>query len=282
MIYHVNELALMPIREMYSGPDNDVMVCEDLKEKNKSYYTVIFVKNHSIAKRLLQIFNSEENKNKKCYLDFFTQNECFGIIFPYIEERYLTEFYMDTQFSLETCENICINLIMECLSSKMPYPLLYLILMERQIYLRADENVQLGYPLEMSLLNEEIGEEECTVVCATVVRDLLKKHGDEKATSYQLLNRKIKKRAYRQFKDLYYDVKMTAINIGGNKKSLRENIKNLKERSTLLFRILLVICIILIILAIISFVSMIAGGRIPFLRLFSNGFEVIGTESLIK
>ena len=284
MIYHVNELALMPIREQYSGPDNDLVICEDMREEKKAYYTVLLIKNHELARKVLKVLESGK-RNGQCYLDIFTVNDGFGIVFPYIRERYLTDFYMDSQFSLEACETICINLIMECLSSPMPYPLLYLLLMERQIYLRADNNVQLGYPLNLSLLDENAREEDCAVVCASVVRDLLRRHGDEEAASYQLLTRKVKKRAYRKFTDLYYDVKMTAIN-PDNKKDLKGKIKglkgNVKEKSPVLFRILLAICIILVILALISIISMLAGGRIPLLRFFSNNFKVIGTESLLK
>ena len=282
MVYQVNGLALMPIREVYSGPDNDVLICEDMAEEKKNYYTVILIRNHDLAKKILQIFNTEEGAKGKAYLDVFTQNEDFGMVFPYIKERLITEFYMEDQTSLETCESICINLIMECLSTPMPYPLLYIILMERQVYLRADASVQLGYPKDLTMIDEKIGEDECAVVCATILRDLLQAHADKKAASYELVSRKSKKGAYRKFKDLYFDIKMTSINPDVRNSKLQKAKAVARERSNVLFNILRFICIILIICAILCILSMLTKGKIPFLVFFSNHFKMIGTESLIK
>ncbi len=280
MDYQVNGLPLRIVREVYSGPANDVLVCEDSSVRN-SYYTVLLIKDHMLAKRLLEILVANNGKPSKCYIDIFTCNEGFGVVFNYIKERFLMEFYMGNSFSLPVCEEICTNLIMECISTMMPYPLLYLVLKQKQIHLSSDNAIRFGIPLDWSELDENTGEEECTILCATLLRDMLVDKEKEKAVSYELLSKKIKKQSYTRFKDLYFDVKMSSV--APKKSNLFSRMKAILFRNqTKIFRLLLYISIILAVIVIIMLISQIITGEIPFLRVFFNTFDQIGTESLRK
>lgn len=279
MVYQVNGLALRTVREISVGSVNDIYVCEDINGPDNSYYEVLIIKNHAIAKRMVEVLGQEKSGDHPCYVAIFTVNEDFGIVFEYVKERLLSDFYMGKSFSLEKCEHICINLIMECIASTMPYPLLYLLLKQIQIHLQADESVHLGYAVELSELDAGIGEEDCVVVCASIIRDLLQSKAEQKATSYQLISKKIKKQSYRTFKDLYSDVKLSSVK--PKKKGIFRRISAaMRDKSTTLFRILVVICSILVILALIALITQLVTGQIPFLRFFVNTFEYIGTESM--
>lgn len=280
MDYQVKGLSLRTVREVYSGQANDVLVCEDVEVRN-SYYTVLLIKDHVLAKRLLEILVADNGKPSKCYIDIFTCNEGFGVVFDYIKERFLTDFYMGSSFSLPVCEEICTNLIMECISTMLPYPLLYLVLKQKQIHLSSDNSIHFGTPLDLSELNEKAGEEDCTVLCATLLRDMLVEKEKEKAVSYELLSKKIKKQSYTRFKDLYFDVRMSSTD--PKKKNLLTHIKGFFYRNQKgLFRILLYASVILCIIVIIMLISHAITGEVPFLRIFFNTFEQIGTESLRK
>lgn len=279
MKYQVKEMSLESIREIYIGSVNDVYICEDLNSTGRDYYTVMIIKDHVLAKEFLQIASGEGMTSGPCYIDVFACGQGLGLVFEYIRERYLEDFYMGEQFSLDVCESICVNLIIECMATDMPYPLLYLCLQQKQIHMRRDNSIQLGCPLDISGLDGTIGEEACAGLCAMILRDLLVSKARQKADSYQLLSKKITKSSYLHFKDLYYDVRMASQE--PKKKNLLLQIRSFFYRNQKsLFRILLYLSVILLILALVGVIFQLTTGDVPYLRVFVNTFKRIGTESL--
>lgn len=279
MRYQVKEMSLESIREVYIGSVNDVYICEDMNSSGHDYYTVMIIKDHALAKEFLHIAAGSEKSSEPCYIDVFTCSQGFGLIFEYMKERYLEDFYMGEQFSLDVCETVCVNLVIECMATNLPYPLLYLCLQQKQIHMRRDNSVQLGCPLDISGLDRSVGEEACVGLCAMILRDLLVSKARQKADSYQLLSKKITKSSYLHFKDLYYDVKMASQE--PKKRNLLLQIRGFFYRNQKpLFRILLYLSVFLLILALIGVIFQLTTGDIPYLRIFVNTFKRIGTESL--
>lgn len=279
MRYQVKEMSLESIREVYIGSVNDVYICEDMNSSGHDYYTVMIIKDHALAKEFLHIAAGSEKGSEPCYIDVFTCSQGFGLIFEYMKERYLEDFYMGEQFSLDVCETVCVNLVIECMATNLPYPLLYLCLKQKQIHMRRDNSVQLGCPLDISGLDRTVGEEACVGLCAMILRDLLVSKARQKADSYQLLSKKITKSSYLHFKDLYYDVKMASQE--PKKRNLLLQIRGFFYRNQKpLFRILLYLSVFLLILALIGVIFQLTTGDIPYLRIFVNTFKRIGTESL--
>lgn len=279
MRYQVKEMSLESIREIYVGSANDIYICEDLSSSGHDYYTVMIIKDHTLAKEFLQIASGENGNREPCYIDVFTCGQGLGLVFEYIKERYLEAFYMGEQFSLPICETICVNLIIECMSTNLPYPLLYLCLQQKQIHMRMDNSIQLGCPLDIAELDRNIGEEACVGLCATILRDLLVSKARQKADSYQLLSKKITKGSYLHFKDLYYDVKMASEE--PKKKNILLWMRGFFYRNQkLLFRVLLYLSVALFVLALIGLIFQLTTGDIPYLRFFINTFKKIGTESM--
>lgn len=281
MDYRVNGFVLRTVREVYSCSVNDLYVCEDLNGPMNSYYSVLMIKDHEYVKRFLEIVTADTGKPSKCYIDTFTCPEGFGVVFPYVKERMLVDFYMGENITLQVSETICINLIMESISTMLPYPLLYLVLKQNQIHLRADNSIQFGCPRDLTDMDSSIGEEECVVLCATILRDLLVSKEKEKAVSYELITMKITKQSYSRFKDLYFDVKMAATNPKKNRFFFRIKEYFMLHQRTI-FRLLLVIAIVLAIFAIVTLISQMVTGDIGILKIFINTFRYIGTESLRK
>lgn len=279
MRYQVKEMSLESIREVYIGSVNDVYICEDMNSSGHDYYTVMIIKDHALAKEFLHIAAGSEKSSEPCYIDVFTCSQGFGLIFEYMKERYLEDFYMGEQFSLDVCETVCVNLVIECMATNLPYPLLYLCLQQKQIHMRRDNSVQLGCPLDISGLDRSVEEEACVGLCAMILRDLLVSKARQKADSYQLLSKKITKSSYLHFKDLYYDVKMASQE--PKKRNLLLQIRGFFYRNQKpLFRILLYLSVFLLILALIGVIFQLTTGDIPYLRIFVNTFKRIGTESL--
>lgn len=278
MIYQSEHMTLNSVMDVFRGKVNDVVICENIKDGRSSYYTVLVVKDHVIVKKLVRILKEQETD---CCVDMFNWENNFCLVFDYVKERKLYDFYMAGGLSLENCEEICINLIIQCMISGLPYPLLYLVLEQRQLHLLKDNSVALGYALDLEKLDENCTQDQCTMQCAIILRELLKQKTTKKNVGYKLLLKKIPKQSYRSFRELYKDIQLCASSF--QKRSIRQKIGDFSYRNqSTFFKIILIVSLILMVLAVIMLISDAVWGELPFLRIFYNNFTQIGTESLLK
>ena len=260
MIYESPKMRLKCIQVVKKGPVNDIMVCQDIDVPGSSLYTLLAVKKHKTARKFLEIIEKSERQDQDFMVECFSVRGDFFIVFPYKQERPLKSFYNGRAYKLAECEDICINVILTCISSGLPYPLLYLILEQ---------------------LDPDKTERDCTVQCARVLMELLEPKASQKAVSYQLLQKKTAKRSYQKFTELYKDIRIASA--PKKKKGIRAMLKRWFARNRdRLFGILLWICALLILVVIASFVTQAIFGDIPWLRFFFNSFKTIGTESLLQ
>ncbi|MBO5279074.1 MAG: hypothetical protein J6B06_06270 [Lachnospiraceae bacterium] len=281
MVYKSGRLELVSIREVFCSSVNDVVICKDRNAVPEIYYTLLIIKEHEVAKRLLQIYESAGPECRKSYIECFASGQQFYMVFPYQKERPLESFYMETEYSLNTCEAICMNLIVQCIAARLPYPLLYLVLTQKQIHIAADNTIYFSYQFHLDELDESRTEAHCASVCAMMMISLLEKKSAGKLVSYQLLKKKGMHGDYGTLTDLYRDARMSALreeNVGilGNGKRL------FKKYQHIVLKLLLVICIAMGITALIMILSQLVLGDIPLMRIFVNTFKKIGTESLLQ
>ena len=280
MIYQSEHLTLRSVMDVFRGEINDVQICEEISGNQGNYYTLLTIKDHETVKKLLRIIRRSE-RSMECCVDMFTNNGGYCMVFPYIKERKLADFYMAKAIPLELCEDICLSLLLQCMASTLPYPLLELVLKQGQIHLLKDNSIVLGYCMDLSELKEESGQKECVMQCAIRIRELLQEKTTKKNVSYQLLLKKIPKRSYSDFRELYKDIRLSRTNI--EKKGIKSRIKGLWQRNqSEVFRFLLFLSAVLAVLVLLMFLSNAIWGDVPFLRLFINTFKQIGTESLVK
>lgn len=281
MIYQSQKMRLKCIRVLEKTPANEILICQDLNAAEEGLYTVLVVYDHEIVRKFLTVYEQSEYDQSASCVDSFSDQGVFLIVYPYFRERALQDFYMGTAYSLGECEDICINTILACISAEIPYPLLYLILQQKQLHLAKNHNVYLGYTINLEELDEQITERECVVACAKILRELLEPKASQKAISYQLLDKKISKKSYHKFTELYKDIRIAAApkQRGSIMGHLRAWFMRNRDR---IFRVMLRLCILLVILVIATFVTQAIFGDIPWLRLFINGFKKIGTESLLQ
>lgn len=277
MVYQVDNMSLNCIRDVFKGEVNDVYVCQDIMAPLTTYYTVLKVKKHETAKELLESFETYSFSP----IGVAADSDGLLVVFPYRQERKLDDFYMGETYSIQTCETICINLIMECISCGLPYPLLYLILRQSEIHLQKDNSVYFGFSLDLSQFEKRRVEKDCVVKCASIVLDLLADQSVTKAVSYELMSRKVPRQSYQRFTELYKDVKMAADSEA--KAGIFKRLKAfLSRNSDTIFRIFIVLCSILAITAIILILTQLIFGDVGFLRIFVNTFKKIGTESMLQ
>ena len=281
MIYESENAKYEVLSTVLSTEDFDVLICGDLSGENRSKYTVFLVRSHELIKRLLVMLdaNAIPDGGSGVIIENFSTGKDHFFVFPYRQERALDKFFVGEGMGINQCETICCNVILACITSGLPYPLLYLILKHRLVNLSRDDSIYLSYCVDLTELDEKIGERECVVCCAEILTDLLERASFEKAISYQILVKKSANKSYTQFIELYRDVRIAAAPEG--KVGIFKRIKKFFSRhSDLFFRILFVVCSILAIVALVMLLSNLFFGDLPWLRIFYNNFKVIGTQSL--
>lgn len=281
MIYQSQKMRLKSIRVIERTSMNDILVCQDLNASEESLYTTLVIYDHELVKKILTIYDRSEYAKEKSCIDSFSDQGAFVLVYPYYKERSLQKFYMGTTYTLDECEEVCINTLLACIAAEIPYPILYLILEQKQLHLAKNHNVYLGYTINLEKLDVKKTERDCAVQCAKILRELLEPKAAQKAISYQLLDKKIAKKSYHRFTELYKDVRIASATKNRNGLWARCKAWFYRNRDSL-FGILFWICVLLVLIVIVSFVTQAIWGDILWLRLFFNGFKEIGTESLLQ
>ena len=287
MVYQVGKMILQETQEVFRGKLNDVVICQDIAAGGKMYYTVLVVYDRMLAKKLMDLFHNRNGQKKNKFVADFTWRDSYLMVFDYVRERPLKQFFTSEIATLTECEELCMNLVVECIASGVPYPILYLQLLQDQIHISKDKNVYLGYCVDLEQFSVDITERDCATLCAQKIFPMLgqidaeKKGKVKKATSYKLLESRSWKSGYHRLTDLYKDLKMASAPL--KKDGILARIRQfIRHHQDLIFRLLLILCVVLGILALIMIVSQILFGDVPFLRLFVNTFKIIGTESLLQ
>lgn len=286
MIYYSGNMELEVISEIFRGQVNDVVVCRNRLSAADARYTLLVVHDRDCARTMLRIMENNTRSGESPCLGCMTQNEDLIFIFPYREERKFSSFAKGQVSGPRVGEQICVNVVMECLSNGLPWPLLYLVLEQDGVQITKDNSIYFTMCLDLSQLDAEKTERNCVSSCAGLLLGLLtapERNGRSKKRkqlqSFDLMYKKTAKNAYSSFPELYQDIKLTAL--PEEKVSLKNRIKGMWVRNRdRLFRILLVLCTILVIVALAALITQIIFGDIPWLRLFQNNFDVIGTENL--
>lgn len=287
MVYYAQNMELEVISQVFHGSVNDVAVCRDRLSASGALYTLLAVHDRECARKMLVVMENSQRSGESSCLLHFSQNETMLFLFPYREERKFSAFAAGQMISPEAGEAICINLVMECLSTDLPWPLLYLVLEQDCVQIAKDNTVYFTMILDLKDLEPGRTERNCVSSCARLLLDLLaepvaggsRRRRRKKLKSFELIRKKMGKNAYTGFPELYQDIKLTAL--PPVKPSLKSEFRifwqNNRDR---LFRLLLVLCILLVIAAVVVLLSQLIFGDVPLLRLFRHTFDVIGTENL--
>nr|WP_297703858.1 hypothetical protein [uncultured Butyrivibrio sp.] len=281
MIYESDRMRLLVVATKFVGEVNDCYICRDLLSPGGILYTVIVVHQHDVVRDVLALFALSDRKGEKILIDDFASVDKHVYVFPYHKERPLQDFYEGDSLTLAQCENVCISIILACITSDLPYPILYLLLNNNMLQLSSDRSVFFGYEMDFKELDVNIGERECVQICAEILLGLLEPKAGQKATSYYLLQKKIANGSYTRFTDLYRDITIAAVT---TKKITPFVLIKLwiKRNADYLIGMLFWISLILAIFAISIILSRFFLGGNSWFRLLFNTFKKIGTESLVQ
>ncbi|MCR4997032.1 MAG: hypothetical protein K6A61_07005 [Butyrivibrio sp.] len=281
MIYESGKMQLQVVATKFVGEVNDCYICRDMLSPGGILYTVIVVHKHEAVRDVLSLFSLSGRNGKDILIDDFSYGEKHIYVFPYYRERPLSRFYDGESMILSQCEDVCINIILACITSDLPYPILYLLLKDDMLQISGDRSVFWGYELKLENLDISIGESECARVCADILLDLLKPKAGQKATSYYLLQKKTENGSYSKFTDLYRDITIASV----SKKKITPLVLFklwIKKNSDRIIGILFWISLILAVLTLSIILSSVFLGGNSWIRLFFNTFKKIGTENLTQ
>nr|DAL19929.1 MAG TPA_asm: hypothetical protein [Caudoviricetes sp.] len=267
------------VRDVFVGKDHVVSVCKYLQSVSVEYKVIWLVKNRELAKKIIGVFSKTVFFREK-EKSIFTYQDAVCFVLPYEEERPLMNFYLATvRMGVCSGQQIWQQLLVKCMSSELPKPILYLILRQRQIKISQDGNIYFQYELDVTELNPAVTEAECTMECARIIRELMDlEHVSTQAAV--LIDRKLKRKGYIEFIDLYKDIKIMIHQEAEIKKtSFREKIESRKDN---IFRLLLVMGIILLVIVIVIAVLQWKFQGDSAFRIFHYSVDQIGTESLLQ
>ncbi len=162
-------MQLKTLSVVKSGKSGEILICEDIAGKHKNTYPVLTLEDHEAVHGIVSAYAGADYIDTPTYYDMFSEGGRYYIVYPYVHERPLYQFYRGDALSLAECEEICINLIVSCMTSNLPWQLLYLVLKQRQIHLAADRSISLGYCIDLSEFDENVGARECDRECATIL-----------------------------------------------------------------------------------------------------------------
>ena len=287
MVYHADGMELEVIWEAFRGSVNDVSVCRNRNSSAGTCYTLLSIHDRSCIKTVLDLLDRSDRNTEDACLLRFSHNEQLCFLFEYRPERHFSAFAHGQMRSPGVGEEICVNLVMECLSYPLPWPLLYLVLTQDNIHIAKDNGIYFTPLLDLSMLNPAFGEDACVSCCARILLEFLSgapaggRPSRKKLKSFELIRKKSEKHAYSGFPELYRDIKVTAL--PPVKAGFWARLRGFWARNKdTLFRIFLVLCILTVVLAVIVLISQLIFGDVPLFRLFQNSFDVIGTENLHK
>ena len=260
---------------------NEIRICENTADPQRTRYTVLVVSDHEVMHKFIEIYDKATYLQDAPNVRMYTDEGKFFIVYPYVSERFLSEFYMGSTMTLRECEEVCTNLIIACMTSNLPWPLLYLMLRQREIHIAKDLSVYISYRYDLTELDPSIDEGDCANECAKILVELLEPKSDRRANSYLLLIKKTDKQSYDRFTELYKDLQIAAEPIRKRGLLLHIKVWFARNRDTI-FRVLLWVSILLAIFVLLTFITNLLFGDVPWLRLFTRNFDKIGLESLLQ
>ena len=269
------------VREVLNGGANDVYVCQARNEPAAPYKTIWLVKDRRAARELM---GRSGDMCEECFM----HNENAGFVFGYGGERPLDKFYQGTiQGEAVSESQVWLELTVRCMTSGLPPGVLNLILKQKQVHIGADGSIWFGYFLDLSGDDGKAGEKENVTLCAAYITELIESGMEVKAggaKSIQVMNliqKKLIRKKYREFMQLYSDIKLMTREHGpGNRKGrLRAAVTS---RQDLIYRVLAFCCIALVCIVIFMIAGHLLFGEFSFWSLFRGSLDRIGTESLLQ
>ena len=163
MTFESQNTSYTVVSTLFSGAANCCYMARLSDDMDGRSFTVIAVKDHDVIRTLMEASSKVSDPKDSPLVDAFTHGNDYVLVFPYRQQRPLDSFFVGESMSLNQVEEIGTNLLLSCISSALPYPMLYLLLEQGQINLSKDGGIFLTYIMDLSELDLKRNERDCTV-----------------------------------------------------------------------------------------------------------------------
>lgn len=277
MIIEAPDIRYDCLSHVFRGEVNDAYICKKMNSPDSSEYTMLVISDRSTAHKFLEIIRTTEETED--IIQYFTWKDNLCVRFPYNQCRNMEKFFLPSMLKSRDCEEIFKNMVLTCMSIKLPWPLLYLILTQKKLNLETCNNISFDYCVNLEKLDDSIDEVACLKELISIILILFDKMEAENLASYQVLSMKYRRDAYHSFIELYQDLKNTGLPLEKNTLFKRIN-RFIRRNKDTIFLIFKIICIVMGMIAILMILCQLIFQDIPFLRIFTNSFHKIGGREM--
>ena len=121
MSEQIRQLRYKTLHRVKRSSVNEVTICEDIESGTGESVTVLVIEDHYTMRRFIEVYDKADYIEQNTVLNMFSDDGKFFIVYPYVQERALEDFYMGDALSLHECEDICVNLIIACIHVGVEY-----------------------------------------------------------------------------------------------------------------------------------------------------------------
>lgn len=221
---------------------------------------------------------------------FYASFKC-GFCVPYFQERPLYQFYLSSVWEQNNTRwKIWLGLVEICMVAEFPAALVRLMLDQDQVNITPDGAIWFGFLLDLSAYDDSVCEKENVVVCAEKILELIRLETQSGIglgkrdlaiciQAQKLLEKKLHRKKYQEFIQLYKDIKLIGrMDTVGKKRTRHISVSGQDK----IYRLLSCICIFMVCMVVFMFIGHILYGEFSFWKLFGSSLEKIGTESLLQ
>lgn len=240
-----------------SGNFGSIFVCIVRREQQDKEMLLWEIEKRSLARALLRC------EGKQLWDMHFMKGETDCFLLAFRERRPLLRFAGCTG-----TVGLPEKLTEACMVWEYPWPLLKLILQNREINICPDQTLYFTYILNLDEFDPEADETACVQECAELLREIWKPDMKEEAMALELIEKRAGRGSLHTFIELYQELKY-------RKKPRKKWKPGEKQKDRCFLCLCGLACILLT-----MFLSKWILGDIPLLRIFTETFREIGTEIL--
>lgn len=274
MIFLSDKTQYRCISEYIKGKKMDVYICESLESEQCCIWAV---KDNLLAKELTALLVADDRYRQ---LDSFFVGDLYCIVFPYREERNIRSFLPVKKKDIQWAKELCKDIIFLCMSCRLPWELVYLLIEGNKISLGSDGEVWFDFGISIVDM-EKRTEASCAVLLGNYLEEILDSLECENWSGYRLLCMKNRRRNYRSLTELYQDI-CNSTDVEGIEGIKTRIVLKFQDKKPVFIRGIKIICLLIGVLAIVLFISNLVFDTSPLYRLFVNTFKKIGTESMLQ
>ena len=189
MTIESGDLKLSPFQELGSFEKNKALAC---KNADGTLYTILSVPKREDAEGLIPLLGIAKedplSRLKEGFWDQVSGHESFFLVLPYRKKRSLFSFWNGKAASKEEREEMAKKIVAACMDAHVPFPLLSLLLAQKNLQMGGDGEVFFCYDADLSDLSLGDDESRCALECARLLLGILDPGETKSSIAAQLLS----------------------------------------------------------------------------------------------